>query len=400
VTLVLDARQPGKPGIHALICGVSRYRHLGDGGGDAAEKTFGLKQLSSTATTALLFYRWLRRADAEGRLPLPLATVHMSLSPTDEELTRLTELPAGTSAATRASFVADAKGWRAAAGTSDQEMTFFYFAGHGVQRKQKDAVLLFADFADPAAGGPLVNTADVNQLIAGMAPPSNNAKRIARQQVYFVDACRMPVNEFRHDEWAHPADLWSSFDLPGPDNRVAPVFYSSIPGSSAFAAERAQTLFSVALFECLDRRGASPPPAADEDQRWRVSTFSLISSLDQAISEVNARSGAEQDFAPDGQNPRALTLSYLTAPPNVDVSLRIEPAAAAPLFRVGVTGDDGSSAHEIGDHEPHPWSFQLPAGVYSFSADLRDPPHATFRNRRKLRAVELPRCLVTVEVES
>ncbi len=405
MSLVLDARRQGTPGLHAFVCGVSAYNHLPGGSGARADRTFGLQQLSSTATTAFLFYEWLLRADREGRLPLPLATVHLLLSPAAAELAQRPAMtaagPAGTApgAATRRNFSTDARAWREAAGASDEEITFFYYAGHGVQRKQKDSVLLLADFGDPPAGGPLVNTVDANHLIAGMAPPRNAAKRIARRQVYFVDACRMPVGEFQQHEWQNVPDLWP-VELNGLDDRAAPVFHASLPGASAFAVGGGQTLFSQALFDCLDRLGGVPPKAEEADARWRVTTFSLIQSLEGAIAGVNAEHGAEQDFGATGQL-RDVPLVFLPAVPEVEVDLRIDPDAAAPLFRVEVSDHEDRPARTIDDPAAGlPWSFRLPAGLYSFDARLRQPPHPPYRDRRrKLATVNLPRCPVKVEVQ-
>ena len=57
-------------------------------------------------------------------------------------------------------------------------MTIFYFAGHGVQRTQRDAVLLLDDFGAPG-GESLANTVDANHLFDGMVPPPNFAERCA-----------------------------------------------------------------------------------------------------------------------------------------------------------------------------------------------------------------------------
>ena len=394
---VLDRRQAGRPGLHAFVCGVSEYPHLPGGGGEPAERSFGLRQLSATATTAFLVYEWLLAADAAGRLPLPLATVHLLLSPSAAERAARPEMAAaGAATATRRSFAADARAWREAAGASDEEMTWFYFAGHGVQRKQRDSVLLLEDFADPLAGGPLVHTVDVNHLVAGMAPPRNPAKRIARRQIYFIDACRMPVGEFQMHEWQNVPDLWL-VELNGRDDRATPVFHASLPGTRAFAVGGGQTLFSQALFDCLDRLGAAAPAATDPDPRWRVTMLSLLQSLDAAIAVVNAEHDAEQDFAVEGPM-RDVPLVYLPRPPEVEVTLSIAPDAAASLFRIAVADHEDRPAAAVDEPTRHPWQLLLPAGLYAFEARLRQPPHPTFRERRKLAAIALPRSPVELEV--
>lgn len=91
MALVFDNRHnlQGKPGLHALIAGVSRYRHLPGGGGPPAKEDWKLPQLTATALTAYKIYRWL--IDRRDRLPKRLATVRLLLSPSDAEAQKIAE---------------------------------------------------------------------------------------------------------------------------------------------------------------------------------------------------------------------------------------------------------------------------------------------------------------------
>lgn len=399
MTAVLDNRAQlgGAPGLHAFIVGVSDYAHLPGGGGTAANKTFGLKQLTATANSAFLFYEWLVGAHEGGRLPLPLATVHLLLSPSPVEVQRRPQLatvggatPAATELlrATRRNFVAAAAAWRDAASANRDQMTVFYFAGHGVQRKQKDAVLLLSDFGEPAAGGSLTNTVDANHLIAGMAPPPNPAKTIANRQIYFIDACRLPAAEFQQTEWQNVPDVWNP-ELNGRDDRLVAAYYATVPGSTAYALTQGQTLFSMALFRCLDRLGAVPPDAAAADPRWAVTTLSLIKALPDVLTVVNEEHRGDQEVATDGQF-RDAPLVFLTNPPEVDVEVTIDPAAAVPLFMLEIEDDQGN-VRPVRPVDPHPYVERLPAGIYRFRARIVAPPHSSFQDARVSALVRPPR---------
>src|SRR3954463_11600941 len=81
-SLIHDDNQRDRPGLHALLVGVSRYPHLA-GGEEPAAETFGLGQLSSPATTVkLLAERLLAHKD---RLTPKLKTLRVLVSPSPSE---------------------------------------------------------------------------------------------------------------------------------------------------------------------------------------------------------------------------------------------------------------------------------------------------------------------------
>src|SRR5205823_5326133 len=127
MSLVLDNRAglAGKPGLHALIVGVSGYPHLPvPGAGAPPAEAFGMYQLSSTSLAAYRVYRWLLD-EAQG-LPVPLATCRLLLSPSADELAAEGHLAGLGSASTVDNFLVDAAGWRTDASSSDDNMTLFY----------------------------------------------------------------------------------------------------------------------------------------------------------------------------------------------------------------------------------------------------------------------------------
>lgn len=240
--LLHDRRQAlgATPAVHALIIGVSEYPFLA-GGAQPVADSWGMDQLTSTAATAHTVFEWLRTA----QLPLPLATCRVLLAPsavTEGHRAGLTHTP------TLVNVLADASDWRDDAATHPDNITFFYFAGHGVQRNKEDAVLCLHDFRKPPAPA-LTNAIDLTTLRGGMSP-SGSRPNIARTQFYFVDACRVQPAQFAKFQPLQTSAVFD-IDLDGQDDRCSPVFYASVSNHVAGAIPGVQTLFSRALLECL-----------------------------------------------------------------------------------------------------------------------------------------------------
>src|SRR5690606_6608844 len=109
--------------------------------------------------------------------------------------------------ATADAFRAAADAWRADARAHRGGATFFYFAGHGVQRTRDDAVLLLEGFGAP--GPALQHAAATRNLLDGMAPAPSQ-QEIARTQFYFVDARRNRPAQLNNSEHLHVPDLWDA----------------------------------------------------------------------------------------------------------------------------------------------------------------------------------------------
>ena len=116
--LVFDerARLQGQPGFHALIAGVSAHPHLPGGMGAPAPDSYGMQQLSSTALTAYKMYCWL--VERQNKLPVPLATCRLLLSPSSEEVQREPNLHGLADPCTLDQFRAAASEWRTDARSS------------------------------------------------------------------------------------------------------------------------------------------------------------------------------------------------------------------------------------------------------------------------------------------
>src|SRR5262249_51708540 len=96
-----------------------------------------LKKLTSPSLSAFKIFDFIRQAP----LLLPIKTVRLLLSPSAVEIG--VEPRLGTVNATRAdrlAFETLTRAWRQDASTNPDDMTIFYFCGHGMQRGPEDGV--------------------------------------------------------------------------------------------------------------------------------------------------------------------------------------------------------------------------------------------------------------------
>ena len=363
--------QPDASSYAVLLLGVSEYLHLPEGGGAPAERSFRLKQLSSTARSAFGVYEWLLAH--RDQLPLPLATIRLLLAPSTVELESTPQMAGLGALPTRSTFAAAAIDWRRDARLHSDGMTLFYFAGHGVQRRKGDSVMLLHDFGDPT-DGPLAKTVAFNNLYHGMAPPRSIAQnKMAKRQVYFVDACRMAPTEFQPFEWMNISDIFQ-VELGGVDDRVSPIFFSSLAGAKAYAIRGEQTLFCRALLNCLDGSAAEVWTTDGQDERRAVTVHSLNTTLEKEIEALREEHGGDQDYHPIvGKN---TLLCYVAESPQpeqrlIEVQVEVRPEAVASFVHLRIQDADDAV---VLDREPplleNPLMYRLPEGFYQILAQV------------------------------
>jgi hypothetical protein len=293
--LVFDerGRQATRPGVHILIAGVSAYPHGVGGTADTARINLGVGQLSAAATSAFRIYRWILAN--QHRLMLPLSTIRILLSPAKPEIEREPALAEVGDRCTLQNFLAAAGEWREDAATSKENMTLFYFAGHGAQRTKGDSVLLLEDFGE-AVGGPLRNAVDVDNINFGMSP-STSRKNIARTQLFFIDACRVRPDAFKSYRLMHTTAVFE-IDERETDNRHAPIFHAATSGSVAYGIAGQQTAFSRVLLDSLD--GPATKPDEKTKSRLIVSVNSLDKALQDGMQAWNSDYKVEQEYSLEG----------------------------------------------------------------------------------------------------
>lgn len=311
-------------------------------------------QLTTSVRSAVAVAEWLRNAGP--RLETPLASVQLLLSPSPDER-RTVPGAAETEPATRENLRRAALEWRGKCAEDPENVAFFYFAGHGVERTPRDAVLLTTDFGD-ADGNPLFNAVDVNNLFGGMAPSASHPG-MARTQLWFIDACRVLPQVFNNFETLNAGTVFE-VELSGRFPRCAPIYYGAVSGGEAYALTGRTTLFSQALLDSLDRSGGR---LLEGRGRWVVTVESLLQGMKVGIARLNAEHNLDQEVWDGGQmEASARPIADLAEVPEVDVRLELVPAADG----VSLQFEDlhGQTVPVPDPLEPNPFEDRWTAGSY------------------------------------
>lgn len=275
-----------------------------------------------------------------------------------------------------------ANAWREDAAQRPGNASFFYFAGHGVQRYNGDHVLLCTEFGSEPVLGAAV---DLKQLIGGMRP-SEARDKIARTQFYFIDACRINPKTFKNydREGMGLPPIWDLVNLLGDDRRKLVV--QTTQGHAAYMIPKQQTAFSRALIECLEGgAGLAHPESFDAnwEPRWCVTSDRLSTCLGYYLEKINSEYGIKQATEVSIDCGRVV-IRWLTRRPEVEVMLQITPAPAHQFAKLDVfDGSDSLYRQYTQALTPHPKTDRFPAGHYTIAAKVQ-PPTAPYRDLRRI----------------
>lgn len=367
IGLVFDENCVDRPGLHAILIGVSSYPRL-NGGDRVADETYGLGQLASPALTVVELAEVLLE-QAVSMKPA-LKTLRVVASPSVQELAgqkgqAFQALPAAHLANVRQAIV----DWRNDASFRKDDATLFYFAGHGIQRTGGDVVLLPEDFLQNA-GAVLGNTLDVMNLRDFMA--NDSAPNIARKQFYVIDACRSTVGKLKKYIIAPGAGL---FDVEAPvEGRTAPILYAAGAGEKTYGAPGQISLFGQDFKSCLEGR-AGERLVEGTSSSWVLTMNELVRVISSNVQDFNKAAGAKlRSLEVDKFNAAERTeIRGLDGPPLVSCQFNVRPDAAhqitVPILRrPNIVVTPSFPAPPI----PYPYSCDVPAGSYLISAVVSD----------------------------
>ena len=357
----LGAARDG-PGTHALVVGVSHYRHLSGPEASPFGEQFGLEDLTSAARSASEVVAWLLN---EYHNPAaPLASLRVALSPADGE--SYADGVAGrlprSHAATRDAVEKDVIAFRRDC-EHPENVAFVYVAGHGIQLTNRGAIVLLEDFADPDRAD-LYGAVDMMGCHAGLYGTG-----YANSQFWFVDACRQRPRVASKFENLQGGVL----DLKGPPGEVecAPVYLASASRDLAFAEVGGLTLFSQVLLSAL-RGAAAVGPEEDRGIGWHVSAQKLGRVLKEGVAELAKAKSEDQSVQPVGW-PGEAVIQHFEDPPSVRVVLTLEPSGAADRTSVSMLFDADEDQKVIDDVAEWPLERTLPAGLYQIRVKTKQP---------------------------
>lgn len=383
MTLVYEQKIAG-PATHALVIGVGYYAHLPGGKGKLYPDNEGLGQLTSPPHSARAFADWLLTAY---RNPTkPLATIEMLISEPDDSTYTL---PGGeVKAVERATFNKAKKKllkWNERGDKHQENLLVFFFCGHGVSRGYATS-LLMEDFGS-ISKNPLEHALSFRDFYDGMDTCQ------ARQQCYFIDACRTasPTLITRYNNYTGQPVIPSSAFLAALGARTAPIFYATVPGSTAYGRAGEASVFTDALLKALKGAGSND---LEEEGSWRVDTNTLNQGLDYLLRwTLGESSGVGQVISVDELV--NFTLHYLESSPIVPVSIGCNPSEANLAAQLGYSKPGGVGVVIRPEMQDSDWHVLLELGEYHFFAEF---PHGGYSNDQKDKPIEPPFRKVMLEV--
>jgi hypothetical protein len=371
-----------KPGAHALIVGVSRYRHLADGSDPTPVGTeFELEQLSAAARSASEFAGWL--LEHYHNPGAPLRSVRVLLSPAAGE--QLAPAIAARLTDVRPALLPDVEEamqeFTDACDTHRDNVAIVYVAGHGVQVSKAGALLLLEDFGARGQPSKLRAAVDVAGKHASM-----RSNATARRQFWFVDACRQrPAVARKFEQLALP----QAFDVPAGDADTSPLFLAATTGKAAYARPGGRTLFCEALLWALGG-GAATSPEDGGIEAWHVSVTSLIQKLPPRVRTLAQAEGAEQSVDVAGRVLDAVFHEFGAAP-QADLCVDLAPPEAQAAARATLKLDDEIVVDDAGDW---PLKRRVDAGLYRLDVVAGAP----YVPRQKVLSIKPPATAFNIKV--
>jgi hypothetical protein len=372
-TFLVEDRQVQGPATHAIVIGVGHYRHLPGGGERQVASPEGMGQLTSPPISARAIATWLIKTL---NYPVkPLATVALLLSERAPKPFRNPNTGADipVQVATIDNLEEALTEWRQRGDTTPDQRLVLYFCGHGMG-KGSDLALLAADYGEKALNA-LDGAIDFRNFLMGMELSAS------REQVYFIDACRVHSGSLLRAGRNNGRSIFQGDSAVSPGSTLrAPVFYSTLAGSLAYARERKSSIFTDALIYGLNGAGAT-----DSEGDWRVTAMRLKEALDFHLERALKTMGRAQVPATDNAVP--MELHHLGTEPTGTAIIACDPGEAT---RVATLAWDvgGVTKRRRGTRKGE-WVLELPAGSYEFRAEFTRGPWRADPKKAYIRPVYL-----------
>ncbi|MGB5487341.1 MAG: hypothetical protein WBN06_08130 [Lysobacterales bacterium] len=373
------------PGTHALVIGVSAYRHFDDGIDPTPNGIeTGMEQLTAAARSASEFAAWLLQEYSRDTAPLKSLRVLLSPSDGEEVQPDIAALLGDDSAATIANVKAELAGFKAAADTHLDNTLVVYVAGHGVQLTKNGAIVLLNDFGAAAHLNKLEGAIDMAGVHAGMNHPNT-----AKTQFWFVDSCRQKPLIARRFESLEGA---LKLSVPVGDTEASPLFLAATTGKEAFAFVDGVTVFNKALMWAL-KGGVATGPEDNGIDKWHIPVTNLIKSLPEKVKSLALAESADQSVDIAGKIHEAIFHQFPDAP-QVDLSIDLIPSEAKTSCTGTLKRD--ATIPVIEDFADWPMHEKLDAGLYLLNVKAEAP----FTNRDQILQLVPPEKSTEVSVET
>lgn len=341
MTLLIDDRVPGQPGVHALLVGAGRYPHLGpnhDLGQFAPEA--GFEQLTSPLHSVEALADWLQKGLRVPDTPLRTLRVLGSSS------TRDTPWP--SSEPTIANIQQYIYNWFDDVDGHEDNLALFYFCGHGLRVGDVHSILA-QDFGENKHD-PFQRAIEPDKFAASM----RQAK--ARRQIYLIDACSTSVELPK--QYADITPLTGIAPVSG-NNFVGKqmVFIrASEFGTKAYGVKDRPSVFMTSFLEAM--KGAGSRKAGPT--QWVINTDRLKVALDWLVRRLDHGQGQEVSYG--GGFSASVDFHELQGEPHVPVQVECDPPDYEDFscLQVDQVQHCGSGTS--------PWNVDLAFGKHDFEA--------------------------------
>ena len=368
---LVEERQVQGPATHAIVIGVGHYPHLPGGGKRPVPRPAGMGQLTSPPISARAIASWLvETLDYPAK---PLASVALLLSERTPKPFRhpKTGVDIPVKLATIDNIELALTEWRGRGDAKPDQRLLLYFCGHGMG-KGSDLALLASDYGEKPLNA-LDGAVDFRNFLMGME------LSVAREQVYFIDACRVYSGTLLQAGKNNGRPIFQGDSAVSPVSPLrAPVYYSTLAGSLAYARERKRSIFTDALLAGLNGAGAT-----DSEGDWRVTAMRLKEALDFYLERALKELGRAQVPATDNSVP--MELHYVRTEPTGTAIVTCNPSDARRL--ASLAWDVGGVTERRPRTRKGEWVLELPAGSYEFRAEFKSGPWKPASKKAYIRPV-------------
>ena len=336
-TIVLDPTLANQPAVHAFVIGIGDYPFL-KGGSQQRAKHWELGQLSSAPHSALEIASWLASTlslPATGPQPARrLGSLELLVSQAGPEPAQFRD-PANPAAAPvdiERAGIANIKAafarWYQRAGAVEDNLALFLFSGHGVEKGKWHGLL--ADSFDASKPDPFEDMIDFDEFALGMD------QCLARQQCFFIDACRNTPPELLARVGANRGTplVAPAYDSPSDVVRDAAIIRATAAHQTAYGLVGETTRFTSALLRVL--RGAG---VTELGGRWEVRTDNMVFHLNALLNyDSRVRALPAQLVNGPGSDSMGFAL-HVPDHPLVPIVIGCEPETDTPLADLSLSRD-------------------------------------------------------------
>lgn len=365
---------------HAIVIGVGAYKHLLGGKGKILEQNEGMGQLSSPPESARSFTDWLLKEYNNPKKPLASLQLLISDSNTDKfTLPNRTQIK--IKRATKSNVKKAIEKWFDYGDENKKNLLTFFFCGHGIA-KGPFVTLILEDFGRKPKS-PLEHSIDFHDLHMGME------KCKAREQCYFIDACRNVSSTLLEARYRGAPIIHGSYLPSEYGKRHAPIYYSTVVGDAAYGRPGAPSVFTEALLLAL--RGAG---SDDVEGDWRIYTDRLNIGINYIVERTaSGEEGLDQVSPVD--NLTRFPLHFLNDKPIVPVSIGCNPNKANKMADLSYTSKATTNKVTRPGKQLSEWDVIIKEGDYLFSAEF---PPEKYRNKVQDNYIRPPyrRCIIEV----